>query len=118
MAMTVGLQPGRRGQGGKPACPVGLNQVVLHAGTFAVLSCAPVFGSLPAHPHTHMKTPLRLLACAFILSLGSFAFAGETKESAKDCKDCQSCPKDCKCDKCKAEQAAKEKEAAKQPEKK
>ena len=76
---------------------------------------------MPAYPHTHMKNPLRLLACAFILSLGSLAFAGETKDSAKECKDCQTCPKDCQCDKCKAEraeQAAKEKEAAKQPEKK
>ncbi|MFI5336592.1 MAG: hypothetical protein ACHQ5A_07395 [Opitutales bacterium] len=55
-----------------------------------------------------MKNLLRLLACAFILTLGSLAFAAETKD-AKDCpKDCQeakTCAKDCQCDKCKAERA-------------
>ncbi len=68
-----------------------------------------------------MKNTLRLITALFVLSLGSFAFAGEGKECAKDAKECKECAKDCQCDKCKAERAAKDAEhkpADKTPEKK
>ncbi len=69
-----------------------------------------------------MKTPIRLLTALVVLSLGSFAYAGDKSADAKKAEPACSCGEKCKCTKdgkacaCKAHKDEKKSDDKKKPE--